>query len=534
MVRLSRVRAESLGRAMSCSNSEKPFTPGAPLDAALRLRLFDEVFAHGEMGIGVVDLTYTITHANPAYAALFGRTPEEMVGCALETLTLPEDWAWEREVLDRLAAGERPPGLLEKRYRLDDGSVLHVGVHPSVLRDDEGRIIGLVAMVTDRTVLHRREEALERSEERYRAIIETAVEAIMTVTPDGTILEVNPAVETMLGYTADDLVGRNVTILMPADEAGRHAGYMGRYLSTGERRVIGVGRDVPVRRKDGSVFAGWLALTEIKRPGFHVFVGTIRDVSQARQAEAALIQAKEAAELANRAKSAFLSNMSHELRTPLNGILGFADVVQQQMLGALENPQYLAYMAEIKRSGELLLANINDLLEVASIESGTLDLDETLMDFRDIVVSCLRLVGKRAERGKLKVQADIAAELPPVYADPRALKQVLMHLLSNAIKFTPAGGTIGLAARVDSDGGLVAEVFDTGIGIPEDRMESVMLPFVQGESLLTRHYEGVGLGLSIAKSLMDKHGGRLEIRSHEGVGTTVILRLPPDRVVSDW
>ncbi len=526
---------------MSCSSSENPSSSGtgpataaAGIDRTLCLRLFDEIFAHAEMGIAVADLTYTLTHVNPAYAALYGRTQDQMVGASIESLTLPEDWAWERDLLDRLARGEDGPGFFEKRYRRDDGSVVSVGIRPSVLRDEEGRVTALIAMVTDRTALRRREDELERSEQLYRAIIETAVEAIMTVTPDGTILEVNPAVEAMLGYTAAELVGRNVTILMPEDEAGRHAGYMQRYLSTGTRRVIGIGRDVPVQRKDGSVFAGWLALTEINRPGFHVFVGTIRDVSQARRAEAALIEAKEAADLANRAKSAFLSNMSHELRTPLNGILGFADVVQQQMLGAVENPQYLAYIAEIKRSGELLLANINDLLEVASIEAGTLGLDETLVDFRDVVVSCLRLVAKRAERGKLKVQADIAAELPPIYADPRALKQVLMHLLSNAIKFTPVGGSIGLAARVDSDGGLVAEVFDTGIGIPEDRMESVMLPFVQGESLLTRHYDGIGLGLSIAKSLMDKHGGRLEIRSHEGVGTTVILRLPPDRVVTDW
>jgi signal transduction histidine kinase len=226
--------------------------------------------------------------------------------------------------------------------------------------------------------------------------------------------------------------------------------------------------------------------------------------------------------------------MSHELRTPLNGILGFAEVIQQQMLGSLENPGYLHYVAEIKRSGELLLANINDLLEMATIEAGTVNLNETLVDFRDVVVACLRLIGKRAERAKLRVEADIEVELPPLLADPQALKQVLLHLLSNAVKFTPEGGRIGVSARVDGDGALVAEVFDSGIGIPADRLETVFQPFVQGEAALARRYEGIGLGLSIAKSLVEQHGGKLAIRSMEGVGTTVLIHLPKDRFLADW
>jgi len=156
------------------------------------------------------------------------------------------------------------------------------------------------------------------------------------------------------------------------------------------------------------------------------------------------------------------------------------------------------------------------------------------VDFRDVAVSCLRMVAKRVERAKLSVDADIETELPPLLADPQALKQALLHLLSNAIKFTPEGGRIGLSARVDSRGALVAEVFDSGIGIPADRLETVFQPFVQGETSLSRRYEGIGLGLSIAKSLVEKHGGRLEIRSQEGVGTTVLIHLPKERFLADW
>ena len=154
-----------------------------------------------------------------------------------------------------------------------------------------------------------------------------------------------------------------------------------------------------------------------------------------------------------------------------------------------------------------------------------------------LTVACyagLVLVAKRAERGKLAEEADIGMELPPLLADPRALKQVLLHLLSNAIKFTPEGGRIGVSARVDSAGALVAEVFDSGVGIPDDRLETVFQPFFQGDSTLARRFEGIGLGLSIAKSLVERHGGKLEIRSLEGTGTSVVIHLPKERFLTDW
>ncbi|HYD30621.1 MAG TPA: HAMP domain-containing sensor histidine kinase, partial [Azospirillaceae bacterium] len=263
-------------------------------------------------------------------------------------------------------------------------------------------------------------------------------------------------------------------------------------------------------------------------------VGLIHDISEVKKAEKALIAAKEASDLANRAKTAFLSNMTHELRTPLNAILGFAEIIAQQMLGPIGNTDYRNYAAEIKRSGEHLLANINDILEMATIEAGSVDLDVDLIDMRDVIVSCMRLVAKRAERAKLNIQADIGTELPPIEADAGALKQVLLHLLSNAIKFTPEGGKIGVSARVDSSGDMVVEVFDTGIGIAPDRLENVLQAFVQGESTLARRFEGIGLGLSIAKSLIEMHGGKLEIRSQEGSGTSVIIRLPRERMLADW
>ena len=496
--------------------------------------LFRMIVDSASVGIVVAGLDGTILAANAAFAATLGRKPDELTGQPLSAITHPDDWIWERERFARVVQGEARPGPFEKRFLRADGAVVRAAMRPSALHGPDGRLLALSAVVEDVTSARAAEEQLQRSEARNRAIVEQAVEAILTVDARGIILGSNQAAERLLGYRPEELVGRHIVMLMPPDEAARHGDYMRRYRETGERRVIGIGREIVARRRDGTDFPAWLSLSEIDLPGFHVFVGMLRDLSERKAAERALIEAKETAELANRAKTAFLANMSHELRTPLNGILGFADVIHQQMLGTLENPMYVSYAAEIKRSGELLLANLNDILEMATIEAGRVDLEDSLCDFRDVVVSCLRLVAKRAERGKLRVEADIGAELPPLLADPRALKQVLLHLLSNAIKFTPEGGRIGVSARVDAEGALMAEVFDNGVGIPEDRLETVFQPFVQGESSLSRRYDGIGLGLSIAKSLVEQHGGRLEIRARDGGGTSVVIHLPKDRFLQDW
>jgi PAS domain S-box-containing protein len=517
-----------------------PVTGAAPLsDSAWQLDdaaasvLFRTLYAHSGLGVAVCDPQGTLLTVNPAFAAMVGQPPDSLAGRGFQHLSHPDDWH-SRGGLEALTAphDDTSPAI-ELRLFAPDAGLVYASVRSSAVHDGLGRLRWLLLTVEDITARHRAEEALAVSEVRYRTIIDTAVEAVLTIDTDGIVQTANPAVERLLGYPPEDLAGRHIQVLLDGADAALQAAHRHRSLTGGDQPT-GFAREMMVRRRDGSVFHGCLSLAEVDRPGLRLYVGIIRDITERKDSERALVDAKEAAELANRAKSAFLANMSHELRTPLNGILGFADIIHKQMLGGVENPMYLAYVAEIKRSGELLLANINDLLEMATIEAGRVDLDVTLMDIRDVVVSCLRLVAKRAERQRLRVEADICAELPPLIADPRALKQVLLHLLSNAIKFTREGGSIGVSARVDDDGHLAVEVFDTGIGIPEGRLESVFQPFVQGDATLGRRHDGIGLGLSIAKSLVEQHGGHLEIRSTQDVGTSVIVHLPKDRFVADW
>lgn len=488
------------------------------------------VVARLKIGVIVCDLEGRLTTVNAAFRRLAGR--DDVVGGWLPDL-FPTDDAL--ALTDRFAAlmrGEDDEAPLELRLRAADGRLAHVEVRPTLWRDDAGTPSAIFASVEDMTLHYEREEAIKRSEARLRAVVEGAVDAIVTCDSSGVILSANPATSRLFGYDRD-LTGENVAVLMPGREAAKHDSYIRHYLETGERRKLGIGRELMGRRSDGSVFPIWVALSEIRLPGFHVFVAMLHDISAVKAAEKALIEARDAALLANRAKTSFLSNVSHELRTPLNGIIGFADVMLGQLNGNSAAASHIAYAAEIKRAGELLLTNISDILEIASIEAGASQMEETLLDFRDVAVAAIRLISKRAQEARLTVEVDLRQEIPPLRADPLALKQVLLHLLSNAVKFTQEGGAIGVSARVDAGdgGGLVVEVSDTGCGIPADRMEAVFQPFVQGDDTLSRQHEGVGLGLSLARALVERHGGRVSIQSRENAGTTVSLRLPRERLL---
>jgi PAS domain S-box-containing protein len=268
--------------------------------------------------------------------------------------------------------------------------------------------------------------------------------------------------------------------------------------------------------------------------GRHVgFRGAAHDVTELRQREAGLRTAKEAAELADRAKSEFLANTSHELRTPLNAIIGFAEVLQMEILGPLGNEQYRGYINDIHSSAQHLLALINDVLEVSKIDSGKAALIESKIGLEAVFAATLRMVGERAATSNIRLSAVIDKTVPAIRADETKVKQIIANLLSNAVKFTEPGGSVTLSARIDRDGGLAIAVADTGIGIAKKDLERVWEPFMQVDGKHTRKYEGTGLGLSLSRGLAELHGGSLTLDSELGVGTTVTFRLPADRLIKD-
>ena len=255
------------------------------------------------------------------------------------------------------------------------------------------------------------------------------------------------------------------------------------------------------------------------------------DITDRKRAEDELRQAKEAAESANQSKSQFLANMSHELRTPLNAVLGFSEVMMSEIMGPLGDRRYHEYAKDIHDAGSHLLDIIDDILDMSKIEAGHFDLDAQWIDVADLVGETLRLIGaRRAREGGLTIVREIEPNLPPLYADLRSVKQILLNLLGNAVKFTPSGGKVTVAARLLPSRGLALSVSDTGLGIAAQDIPQALKPFGQIERALSRRHGGVGLGLPLSKHLAELHDGTLEIASEPGKGTNVSVYFPPARV----
>ena len=255
--------------------------------------------------------------------------------------------------------------------------------------------------------------------------------------------------------------------------------------------------------------------------------GIMQDVTDQTMHEMDLREAKEAAEQAYAAKSRFLANMSHELRTPLNAIIGFSDMIERQMLGPLGSEKYVDYAGSIKDSGEHLLDLITDILDMSKIEAGKYTLDLEKIQLGNVIHTASRMIESRAQEGLLTLENTVQGDDPVVIADRRAIMQILLNILSNAVKFTEPGGMIKIACET-FDNHVAIKISDTGIGIPANKLNAVMRPFEQVSTALTRNHEGSGLGLAITKELAELHGGMLNLESSVGQGTTAILRLPFD------
>ena len=309
------------------------------------------------------------------------------------------------------------------------------------------------------------------------------------------------------------------------DPQGVHAICLQPVLGDGD--LLGfVGFDI-VGKAGERPFAGWTShVVDALATGAHLVAAALKMDRTQRQ----LTQALAKAEAASQAKSHFLAAISHELRTPLNAINGFSQMMEHQVLGPLGDRRYEGYAHDIHTSGEHLLALINDILDMSKIEAGRMTLNETSLSLAEAVSTALGLVREAAEARGLSLCTDMAETLPRLWADERAVRQMLINLLSNAVKFTPDGGRVTVSAHRGAAGGLALVVADTGVGIAPEDQATIMEPFRQGRFERPASAGGTGLGLALVKSLIELHGGAIELSSRVGTGTTVTLRFPADRV----
>ena len=333
------------------------------------------------------------------------------------------------------------------------------------------------------------------------------------------IVKVNQAWERVLGYKAEELEGQPMlSFIHPDDVAASHS-QMQRIET--ERDVKGIINRY--RCRDGSYrYLEWRARQE----GDLVY-GIARDVTERLAIEAEMVEAKAAVEAASRAKSEFLANMSHELRTPLNAILGFSEIIRDSVLDDTPSAwaKYREYAGSIYSSGTHLLSLISEVLDLSKIESGGYQLHIDRFDLQMIIQDSLMLVSPQAERAKVSIlPVDVEGDVT-VDADMRAIKQVIVNLLANAVKFTPGGGEIKVSCR-EEDGAVHVRVQDSGIGIAAELQESVFEAFHQGDAKVARQFGGTGLGLSVCRRLVEMHGGRIWLESKQNTGTTVFFHLP--------
>ena len=396
---------------------------------------------------------------------------------------------------------------------------------------------GTLRIVSDITAMKTREMRLTELAER-NAILATAVSSVASGVvicdaqrEDLPITFVNAAFCRITGYGAEEVMGRNCRLLQGRESDPAALERIRRAIE--QRRPVQV--TLKNYRKDGKLFWNDLHISPVVEADGSVrqFIGIIGDATARMRTEESLREAKNQAELANRSKTEFLANISHELRTPLNAIIGFSEVMRMGLFGPLGAAQYEGYARDIHDSGEHLLSLINDLLDLSKIEAGRYTLVPERCSATGLVDVCLRLVRDRATIGGLRLNSEIAPGTPDLFVDRRAAMQIITNLLTNAVKFTPSGGSVMLRISPVNQGrhGMAAPfveilVRDTGIGIAKADIPKVLTSFGQVDNAMTRKQEGTGLGLPIVKALTEHHGGQLTIESELDRGTTVRVTLP--------
>lgn len=426
----------------------------------------------------------------------------------------------------------RSPGLAIALAVFVAGVVVGLGL----VADLGGQFIaGLIILAVLSAALALLQRVAENTRKRvtageasYRAFFDHAVEGIFRTTPEGHYLAVNQALADIYGYPTPEVLISGLTdigaqlyvdskrreefgTLMQANDVVTH--FVSEIYHRSGRRIWISENARAVRDWSGALLC---------------YEGTVEDVTEKFEQERTLRAALRQAEIANKMKAAFLAAMSHELKTPLNAVLGFSEIIRDEVLGPIGHEGYREYAGDIHTSGARLLAVINDVLDVSRLEGGLLTIEARSENVLDVAQSAIKLA-RGLTQDKRVIAIDVPTDVPLLYVDPRRLAQALGNLMANALKFTPEGGQVRFIAQRQADGGVHLMVEDSGIGMAQETIAAALEPFRQLDGSLARRFEGAGLGLSISKALAELHGGHLSVKSAVGEGTTVTIALPAAR-----
>jgi protein-histidine pros-kinase len=371
--------------------------------------------------------------------------------------------------------------------------------------------------------VRRLNETLRVSDEKFRGLLESAPDAMVIVDEQLRIALINARTEQLFGYDRSELLGRPLAMLLPERQREGYPAQLTAFMRDPSARPLGRALDLHGLRKDGTEFPIDVSLGSLKTETGLLVSNAIRDITARREVEMRLVEA-------SKAKSDFLASVSHELRTPLNAIIGFSEMIRDSVIGPLD-ARYREYGRDIHTSGSHLHKIINDILDISKIESGRLELRDEIVSIDETAEACRRTIAAMAEAAGVELTLNVSGALPCIRSDQVRFQQILLNLMSNAVKFTPAGGRVRVTASVEADGAVIA-VEDSGIGMRPEDVAIALEPFRQIDGPLSRRFDGTGLGLPLAKALVELHGGRLEIESAPNAGTLVRIRLPLERMTS--
>ena len=493
--------------------ADEPDRTRAPVDTSILERLPVPVLIHaGDR----------LHYANPAFLSLTGYASVDELALegglgALFAQPVAEEET-DRMLHLRTAGGEAfPIDALLRSVPWNGGKALMLVVRRA---SDDGRPAAEAPLIAE----------LQSRIAEMRTIIDTATDGVVLITPDGTIRSISRPAEALFGFESDEVAGKPFASLFAVESQRAARDYLHGLTENGVASVLNDGREVIGREARGRYIPLFMTLGRL--PGDSGYCAVVRDITHWKRAEEELTKSRAQAERASSLKSDFLARVSHEIRTPLNAIIGFSELMVDEKFGAVANERYRDYLRDINRSGNHVLDLVNDLLDISKIEAGQQEMAHEAVSLNDTLAETVAMMQPQANRERVIIRSSFASRLPEVVADLRSVRQIALNILSNAVRYTQAGGQVIVSTSYEPTGDIVMRVRDTGVGMTQAEIEQALKPFKQLNALKRARGDGTGLGLPLTKAMVEANRAQFAIQSTPGEGTLVEVVFPSTRVLA--